>query len=93
MGKLYKIRREFDKLDHETKLSMYRYKHGYRHLYYRGWHFAQRHSSYHKFVAKLANAYYNKHVIPNRHVLENAYLNKEPWAIDKMNAILTGDSS
>jgi len=87
MGKLYKIRREFNRLNHNDKLKMYERKCGYN---FKNeftdsqgmtWHFDCWSNSYRKFVAKLAQQYYSHEIVQKRHVIERAYLNNEPWAI------------
>lgn len=86
MGKLSKIKRAFNALPHERKIAMRKYNYGCTDLgeigighQGRPWGFTY-HRSYRKFVTKLVNDY-NKYARQQNHVVEIAYLNKEPWAI------------
>ncbi len=85
MGKLQKIRRAFSALPHERKIKMYQRQDGYNFKKSLSqnvtWGFDYYCNSYRKFVAKLVNEYYDKHVNQQKHVVERAYFNKEPWAI------------
>ena len=85
MGKVAQIKRAFSKLSHDEKLKLHRG--GYAGYGYRNKGFSYC-TSYRSLVAKLATNYYNEHLASEhraaqaeKHVVERAYLNKEPWAI------------
>ena len=104
MGKLREIKRAFDQLDHDAKITMHalspslqygcikeaiRSKPRYS-VPNSPWCFYRGVASYRNYVTKLANRYHHKHIVSKRHVFERAYLDGEAWAVEKFDKLYRG---